>query len=392
MVRKVFVHVGLPKSGTTYLQAVFRRHRAQLQDRTGVLFPGRTWTDQVDAVRELRGLPVPAARRSAVDGAWQRLVTEIQQWSADSFVSMEWLAAAHRDELERIVTDLAGREVHVVVTVRDIARTVPAVWQETTQTRGVWTWSEYLEQVTSDDALLTPAGGSFWRQQDVRTVLDRWADLVPRDAVHVVTVPHPGSAPDELWRRLADVLEIEAEGYALDGLRANASLGRESAELMRLVNVRVREQKIDRLRYEAAFKHPLAKAHLAARRAEESRIALPSELEKWAMAVAEQQIDAIRTAGVRLVGSLEELQPAFGCDHPSPHPAPSEEPDLDGVLDAAVDALTSFALARQAEKAEAAARVKRLRQELADLQRANDELRAELDKPLRWPIRVRRHG
>ncbi len=38
MTRRAFVHIGLPKTGTTYLQAVLAHHRDALRE-SGVLYP-----------------------------------------------------------------------------------------------------------------------------------------------------------------------------------------------------------------------------------------------------------------------------------------------------------------------------------------------------------------
>lgn len=377
MVRRVFLHVGLSKSGTTYLQAVLDGNRTVLQERAGLLFP-LTWAQQVDAVRDLRGFPVPTVRRAVVRGAWERLTTEVSSWSGDALVSMEWLAAAAPDEIDRIAADLAGLEPHVVFTVRDLARTVPAVWQESTQNTSTWRWAEYLEQVASEDPRSTAAGEHFWGQQDMADMLERWSRLTWPGHIHVVTVPRPGSDPGQLWRRLASVVGLAPDGYDLAPARRNASLGLESAELMRLVNEQARARDVRGLDYERAFKHPLAKGILAARQREESRVRLPAGLHDWAHEQAERQIEAIKMSGADVVGSLEELRPCLDGSAAAP-----SEPEASGVLGAAVDALTTVSLARL----EVGQEMRRVQAELAHALRANEELRAEIERRTSRPVR-----
>ena len=106
MATKTFLHVGLPKSGTTYLQAVLAENKARLEDRAGLLFPGKNWLEQVRAVRDLRGLKSRGA--SADDaGAWQSLVDEIAAWDGDAVVSMEWLGGAPTEQVGHVVASLA---------------------------------------------------------------------------------------------------------------------------------------------------------------------------------------------------------------------------------------------------------------------------------------------
>ena len=341
MSQRVFLHVGLPKSGTTYLQAVLGKNKSVLKQRARLLYPGATWGRQVDAVRDVRRMKVPPSQKAAVAGAWERLVAEMQAWPNDAIVSMEWLCMATPGQIMRIAKDLESSEVHVVFSVRDVGRTVPAAWQEFSQNRSTWRWPEFLEQVTGDAPMDTEAGKAFWGQQDMALLLDRWASVIPAERVHVVTLPQSGADPAELWRRMCEVLGIDHEGYDLTDLGSNASLGMESAELMRRVNVRLKELGTPVPVYNRIFKHRVAKQILAARKGEESKVLLPTEYHDWARAKAEQQIGAIRASGAHVVGDLEELRPVL---KPEEAQAVAEEPQAEAVLDAAVQALAAVAL------------------------------------------------
>ncbi|MFZ5847408.1 hypothetical protein [Nocardioides pakistanensis] len=341
MARRVFLHVGLPKSGTTYLQAVVGKNKSELRERAGLLYPGATWARQVDAVRDVRRMKLPPAQQKTVPGAWDRLVAEMRAWPSDALMSMEWLCMATAAQVVRIADDLADTETHVVFTVRDVGRTVPAAWQEFAQNRSTWRWPEFLEQVSSEQAMETEAGLAFWQQQDMELLLERWSALAPPERLHVITLPQSGADPAELWRRMAAVLGIDAEGYDLSDLGSNASLGMESAELMRRINERLRGRGIGMPAYNNLFKHRLAKQVLAARKAEESKVVLPAEYHDWARARADQQIRAIQASGAQVVGDLEDLRPRLDA---AKAPARAVEPDPAAVLDAAVEALIPFVL------------------------------------------------
>lgn len=342
MARRVFLHVGLPKSGTTYLQAVLGKNKKLLKQRASLLYPGATWSRQVDAVRDVRRMKLPPSQQAAVAGAWDRMVAEMSGWSHDAIMSMEWLCMATPGQIQRIARDLASTELHVVFTVRDVGRTVPAAWQEFSQNRSTWRWPEFLEQVTGDDPMETSAGRAFWGQQDMELLLQRWSASVPAERIHVVTLPQSGADPAELWRRMAQVLGIDPEGYDLTDLGSNASLGLESAELMRRLNVRLKEQGLTIGPYNNIFKHKIAKQILATRKGQESKVLLPTQYHDWARARAEQQIRAIESSGAQVVGDLDELRPVFKAD--SGAQTEAHEPEPDAVVDAAVQALITVAL------------------------------------------------
>ena len=127
-------------------------------------------------------------------------------------------------------------------------------------------------------------------------------------------------------------------GYVTDGLGGNESLGLESAELMRRVNAHLARSKGGTRGYNPNFKHRLAKEVLAARRAEESTLALPPAVHEWAGAVAEEHIEAVRSSGVAVIGDLEDLRPSAPRDGRQPGDLSDAE-----LLDTAVAALVGLA-------------------------------------------------
>jgi hypothetical protein len=339
---KTFLHVGLPKSGTTYLQAVLAENKPRLADRAGLLFPGRGWRDQVKAVRDVRGQQGRGG--SAADaGSWQRLVDEISDWTGNAVISMEWLGGAPTEQVARVVKSLAPSRVEVVITVRDLARTIPAAWQEFLQNSEVWSWTEFLGAVTSEHPRATPAGNQFWAQQDLGKILAVWRDSVPPEQLHVVTVPPSGTPAGELWARFSTVLGIEPALFDAGGRGSNESLGRESTELMLRLNQVAKAHDVDWSTYEEMFKQSLAKRGLSRRKHRESpQRALPAELAGWAQARTAEQVRAIEASGASLVGDLGDLDPIIG--------SPDADPITDtAILEAALDGLVALAKDREAE-------------------------------------------
>jgi hypothetical protein len=351
---KTFLHVGLPKSGTTYLQAVLAENKQRLADRSGLLFPGRTWRDQVKAVRDVRGQQGRGAS-PADSGAWQQLVSEISAWEGDAIVSMEWLGGAPTDQVARIVGSLAPSRVEVIITVRDLARTIPAAWQEFLQNSEVWSWTEFLGAVTSENPRATPAGNQFWAQQDLGKILAVWRDSVPAEQLHVVTLPPSGAPAGELWRRFSTVLGIDGALYDAGGRGSNESLGRESTELMLRLNHVARLRDVEWATYEDMFKQALAKRGLSKRKHLESpQRTLPPDLADWARSRTAEQVRAIEASGAAVVGDLADLDPVVG-------ESTQEEIEDSAVLEAALEGLVALAKDRAAE-------IERLRRRVESLQ------------------------
>jgi hypothetical protein len=225
MARRVYLHVGLPKTGTTFLQTTTWRNRALLRDQ-GLLYPGARRMDHYHAAQAVLG-PSPERRGDGVD-AWNRIVAEVAAWDRDALVSHEFLSMANRRQARRTVRAFAPAEVHVVVTVRDYVRQFPAVWQEALKMHTELSFDEFMEQVLAFET----RGAWGWASQDIPGVLRRWSRAVPRERIHVVTVPPPGAPRNLLWDRWCEVLGIDDAGFDRDVGFANESLGVEQAALL----------------------------------------------------------------------------------------------------------------------------------------------------------------
>jgi hypothetical protein len=367
MSTKVFLHAGLPKSGTTFVQAVLGKNKKQLGERAGLLYPGRDWLQQIYAVRDLREMAVPPGRGAQIRGAWSRLAAEMNAWPGTSVISMEWLVAADKEHIERIVADLDGAEVHAVLTVRDLGRTLPAAWQEFVQNRSTFSWPEFLAAVSADDPYAEKPGKAFWRQQHVEDLVGRWAGVLGTERVHVVTVPAPGGDPALLWERFCKVVGIDPSGYRLRNLTSNESLGLESVELMRRINSLSIEAGISQPDYHELFKKQMAKRNLSTRKRDESVLVVPEQLHGWVRERAAEQVRMLQTSGVDVVGDLRDLEPVLPVEGVQP-----EDLDPEAILDAAVQGLVAIAALRSRERQ--AAREKERRQQEA----ASEPWRARL--------------
>jgi hypothetical protein len=329
----VYLHLGTPKSGTTYVQAVLGANRDRLKRNDRLLFPGRRWVDQVHGARDVLDANPHGHSTPELTGAWQRLVDEMAEWDGNAVISMEWLGSANVEQATRMVQSLEPTRVEAVITVRDLARTIPAAWQEFLQNWETWTWREFLTAVSAEEPRSTPAGRMFWTQQDLGRMLAIWTDVLAADQIHVVTLPPSGAPAAELWSRFSTVLGINPHRYDAGG-GSNQSLGLESTELMRRVNIASKEQGMTWPVYDARLKRGLAKRGLSTRQGVETRVTIPVEWHPWVMSRSEEQVAAIAASGARVVGDLHDLVPVLRPPGPQPEDVPAE-----ALLEAAVTGL-----------------------------------------------------
>ena len=343
MTRTVYLHVGSPKSGTTYLQRVLDGNRAALADR-GVLVVGRDQGTRVQAALQVREDPrwesLPADRRDQ----WGRLVAEIRAWDGPTAIlSYELFSAASAEQAERAIGDLAGLDVHVVITARDLARSVPSAWQERLKF-GLTTPLEDWRPPKAE----APRSEWGWRTTDPASVAERWGATLPADHVHVVTVPRSPADPTELWRRFAAACGLADVPVDLDLPRVNESLGAVGAELLRRVNERLGAP-LDNSREKARWLRDTLAHRVIARRRDEPLAMTDAQYDE-ARARAEQAIATLAASGHVVHGDLEDLRATRPTGRLSGDVTDAE------VLDAALDALRDLLLLWRADTTRGAGR------------------------------------
>lgn len=341
--RRVFVHIGAPKTGTTYLQAVLHHNQQRLAD-AGVLYPQDIGNAHFHAALDVREAAFAGHRDPSVEGAWERVSSQVRGWTGPTAViSHELLAAAKPEHAKRILDSLAPAEVHLVYTARDIGRQIPAMWQESIKNGQTLDFPTYVRRLRRP-LHKGRAARIFWRSQDPVDVLSRWS-VMPAERMHVITVPAPGAAPSLLWHRLCQVLGLDADQYDIDVPRINESLGLAEAELVRHINIRLDGQ-LAWPDYEAVVKHELAEGMLAQRR-DSPRAALSPKQHSWAVDVSKRFATGLEAAGYQVVGDLADLLP----DGAGSVDRSTRTPDPDAVIDAAADVLAQRLIERAAQRA-----------------------------------------
>jgi len=334
---RVYLHVGEPKTGTTFVQQAMWSNRARLATQ-GVMLPGYNHRDHSRASRDLRG-----AVRLADDpagswaGEWDVLTGQALRAGGAAVISDEVLAACNPRQADRAVRSLLPAEVHVVLTVRDIASLLPAEWQETVKCRGTVPWEQWLADVIGSTSAADRRRRSwFWTVHDTLAILQMWSQHIPPDHVHVITMPRQGPA-EALWARFASVLGIDSSRIDVPSTPVNCSLGLAEAEFLRRMNQAL-PNSMPYWFYTRNIKRILAQNVLSAR-LPQPRLALPPGQQAWAAEQSEILVTALRDSKYHIVGDLRDLLsvPAGGR-----YVAPARLPAAQ-LLNAAVQATAALA-------------------------------------------------
>jgi hypothetical protein len=298
MAERVYLHVGLPKTATTYLQTILWTNRDVLEQQ-GVRLPGHSRRAHLWASRVVREHPAYLNAPERQRTAWDRLRADIAAWHGSALISHEFFAAASAEQVTRIVADLAPAEVHLVLTGREPLGLFTASWQESIKNRDTTLMADYSRY----ESEATTAVWN-WRTLDIRLVLERWSPDFPPERVHVLPLPGEDAPRREIWDRFAGLIGVDPDSVDLTQSFPNASMGVVEAETLRRINRHLGDfdSAIDRGTYIRTF---LADERLVPRKGDpfwpdEKRIAEIRERGRAA-------VDYIAAQGFHVIGDLDAL-------------------------------------------------------------------------------------
>jgi hypothetical protein len=333
MAKRVFLHVGTPKTGTTFLQSVLWANKAVLQHQ-GVLLPLSAVHEHFhlstigrQAAVQLKNMP-PQGHTS-----WQRMLDQVGPWEADALISHELFSVCTAARAKWCIDQLStvADEVHTVITARDLARQIPAEWQQSVKHGRSHTLKEFYGLIQRDDPSVT-----FWRVQDLVALMHDWSQGIPLEHAHLVTVPPAGAPRDLLWKRYATLVGIDPDSVDQSVNRPNESLGRTEIETLRRTNL-----------YTPPGVHPpkrqlLTRTVLAegilAKRPDAQKFAPPPDEHAWVVERGTAMVEQLRQQPYDIVGDLDELLPPA---EPLAGPSPDEVGDSD-VAQVAVETISKL--------------------------------------------------
>lgn len=332
----VYLHIGLHKTGTTYLQNVLRANREQIRAQR-IEFPGGPGQPvQAFAVWDLQGRRPRGAEDDRIAGSWDALVDSVKASGLRSaLVSEERLSLCTLRQVERAVSSFPDSQVHVVVTVRDLGRVAVSAWQEEVKNDQTWTWQVFADAIKDPGQAAVNPARNFFLRQDVVKICETWETAIPAPRLHIVTVPRSGSSADVLLERFASVVGFDTAVLTEQPTWNNETVGVAATEVIRRVNERL-GGRLNQRQHDKVIK--LAVAPLLAQRTEAARFTLPPEELDWVTERADRIIEALQQRGYPVTGDLSELRPQRIEGGRRPDDATQTE-----LLEVALDALAMLA-------------------------------------------------
>jgi hypothetical protein len=307
------LHIGPHKTGTTAIQGALHLARERLAAE-GVAYPGRG-RQPLWPILAVTGQPALLGGPRPEISYWDNLVREIRAAGDQRVVlSSEFFAEADDATARRVIADLGGARVHVVVTLRSLTRILPSQWQQYLQNGFHFRYLEWLEGILSDPPH-TPTPG-FWRRHRHDALVTRWAAENGPENLSVIVLDESDRLM--LLRVFESMLGLPGGFLVPEETAANRSLTMAETELVRRLNEEFSRRDWPHRNYARFMRYGAVEQMKTARQPSphEPRIVTPA----WALAragqISAEMAARIETLGVNIVGDLSSLGklPSDGAD------------------------------------------------------------------------------
>ena len=303
MTRRVVIHIGPPKTGSTTLQDALRDNRDDLK-RAGIRYAGSGTQSSAAAMWATRrkdrttGRQVPAS-------AWKQLLKEIND-SIEStvVVSSEWFAAATSAQIRTISQELPGAEYQIVIALRSLDRILPSRWRQNVIEGATYSFTEWLELIFSPNT--NPYGTRFWHQHRHDELVQRWGEVFGQRAITAICVDD--ADPDRLLRHMESLIGAEEGALGTSRHVRNVSLDGVTVEGIRRFNVLAEEYGVPpELRYLAVTRGavPQIEQHVQSDGSTAGRV--PAQYADRCVAESTRIVEGLRASGATILGTLDAL-------------------------------------------------------------------------------------
>jgi hypothetical protein len=309
--RKLVIHAGFHKTGTTALQHALNHSVGGLNNHGWhypVISHGASQSDSALALGKRgwgwkgRGAKVIPLR------VWTKLVAKINCDKRNIVISSEFLSELDADAIQQIKKAFPERDIEIVFTLRALDKLFPSNFQQTLKAGGDLDYDTWLSRILADYD--KGQRSAFWKRNKHSAVISKWIDVFGVERVTVVTANESDS--QALFTRFSKVLGLPQgvlQKSPSSGM--NRSLTLEEMQLLLSVNCLYPKQS-NWNEYQTFVKRgfvDLLTASPVQANEKGSVLKVPKEQAKRILEICEIEFENLKALDVKVVGALDELAP-----------------------------------------------------------------------------------
>lgn len=309
--RRLIIHAGFHKSGTTALQEAFDAQSNELKS-AGILYPNIGRKAHHRIAWALTGRAWGWSNRGGEKTSrkhWEQLAKSINGSKAETIViSSEFFSELNGDSIRTIFSEIKGRKIEAVFTVRPLVKLLSSSYQQYLKYGIKADYTTWLHSVLDKpgESKINP---TFWMRHFHGRVVARWVDVLGAANVTVIVVDE--SKPEFLFDSINSYLGLPQGFLKAQKTGSNRSLSTEEVALLIELNNRFPESR-DWSEYEIFIRDGYIRRLT-------DHVAPPKDGEKlptpqWAIdkgnEIGAQNKKELLATGATIIGDIESLDSA----------------------------------------------------------------------------------
>ena len=320
MAKRLVIHAGFLKTGTTALQASMNLKQKALLEQ-GVYYPRvvdprvAVEADHHFAALALIGKPEGWREEDSEDDVepidtWNDLRKELNGYKGTSIFSSEMLCELLVPQIQKVKAETTAEEKDVIFTIRPLVKILPSAYQQKIKFGQIKvSYETWLEQVF-DPNRETSAAKQFWLRHDYPAVLQRWIDVFA--AEHVKLVVADENKREFIFDTFNALLNLKAGTLRqFKSVGTNRSLTLDEGALLMEVNRLYRKYR-DWTDYKIFIREGAAKflTDSENKNLEAQKLVTPQWAIDGAREITVKHIQQIQALNIYVIGDLESLADA----------------------------------------------------------------------------------
>lgn len=308
MAKKLIVHAGFHKTGTTALQSALTAARAGLK-KHGYIYPDTGAKAHHKAIFSLMERSWGWEGANPVDKKkWPELVRKVKRAREAAIVSSEFLCELEISQIRKFQSDLNIADTKVIFTLRPLLKIVPSAYQQHLKIGIRSSYEKWLHSILDipGESSLTP---SFWVRHMHADVLKKWVSVYGKENVKVVIVDE--ASPEFMYEVFNQELGLKNLLKPQKDKDSNRSLTLDEIALLRRIN-KIFPRKRGWHSYESfirqgAFKYLTNKVEPSK---DDARLLTPEWAVEKIRAISKESVAQIRELGIEIIGDIDTFDKA----------------------------------------------------------------------------------
>lgn len=311
MAKKLIVHAGFHKTGTTALQSSFFANVNELA-KFGINYPQVGGKAQHKAIYSLMGKTWGWEDRGGVmsnDKKWKNLLKQVAKAKKTSLISSEFLCELDEKQIAKFRKDLGVANTQIYFTIRPLLKIIPSAYQQHLKIGIKSDYEKWLHSILDEPGVstITP---SFWVRHTHAKVLSKWIAEFGADRVTLIVVDE--AKPEFMYDTFSELLGLPAKFLKKqENQDSNRSLSLNEITLLNRIN-----RKFPKRRswhdYETFIRNGAIKylTNKVVPAQDDLRLLTPQWAVDKAKEISANSVADIKNLGIRIIGDLDTFADA----------------------------------------------------------------------------------